>query len=84
MNICRRTVFIAMATTGLAACAGTEPAAREKDPDVEQIAREIGCTSEEVAICIGVNCEPEDFYCTNRADVRKLFKAGEFSRGSNF
>ncbi len=79
-----QTLLLALAGIGLAACAGTETAPREQDPDIEQIAREIGCTPEEVAVCIDVSCEPDEFYCADRTDVRKLFRAGEFTRGSDF
>jgi len=62
----------------LAACAGSEPVNPSGEARIEEIAKSIGCTSDEVAVCIEVDCKPEDYYCAAREDVRKMFKAGEF------
>ena len=67
---------------GLAACASTKSTDRDRDrdrdPDISQIAELIGCRPDEVAVCIEVNCEPDQYACTNRGDVKDMFKAGEF------
>jgi hypothetical protein len=62
----------------LTACAGGGPVDPVREPGIEQIAEAIGCTSEEVAVCIEVNCDVEDYQCAARDDVRRMFKAGEF------
>jgi hypothetical protein len=78
MNMSKKLLLLVAGITGLSGCASTDGAARDREPDVSQIAKTIGCRQDEVAICIEVNCEPEEYYCTNRGDVQDMFKAGEF------
>jgi hypothetical protein len=64
----------------LTACAGSEPTALGREPSASEIAGLIGCSSQEVAMCIEVNCELEEWYCADSNDVRDMFKAGDFNR----
>jgi hypothetical protein len=64
----------------LTACASTEGNDRTPTPTAAEVAKVIGCNSDEVALCIEVNCELEEWHCANRNDVRDLFKAGDFNR----
>ena len=73
-----RATAVLLAGSVLMSCAGREPVEQAAPPDVEQIARELGCGGDEVAVCIDVNCEPEEFQCVPRNDVKRFFKAGEF------
>lgn len=58
----------------LAACATGEPVERESRPDNEQIANELGCAADEVAICVDINCEPDDYVCAEKGEMRRLFE----------
>ena len=62
----------------LTACASTEPNYRTSEPSAAEVAKAIGCSSDEVAVCIEVNCELEDWQCSPRDDVRQMFKVDEF------
>ena len=64
----------------LTACAGSEPTALAREPSASEIAKLIGCSPQEVAMCIEVNCELEEWYCADSNDVRDMFKAGDFNR----
>ena len=65
-------------------CANTETeedsyqAERKRPVSAEQAAKLLGCGDDDVAVCIQTSCELEEYYCTEREDVRKMFKAGEF------
>jgi len=65
---------------GLGACATTDTELREQHryPTAQEAAIRIGCSEEQVAMCVAINCELEDYYCSNSDDVRKMFKADEF------
>ena len=78
MNASKKLLVSAVCIVGLAACASTKSTDRDRDPDISQIAELIGCRPDEVAVCIEVNCEPDQYACTNRGDVKDMFKAGEF------
>jgi len=68
----------------LIGCASTDTesdsytANRMKSPTAQEAARVLGCSHDEVAICIEVNCEIEEFQCAAREDVKRMFKAGEY------
>ena len=70
---------LAILVASLTACAGSEPTARTRDPSASEIAQIIGCSPQEVALCIEVNCELEDWRCADSNDVRDMFKAGDFN-----
>jgi len=76
MNARKKLLMLAICTVGIGACANTQHAEREQH--VKDIAQTIGCAEDEVAFCVETNCEPEEYVCTNRGDVREMFKAGEF------
>lgn len=65
---------------GLTACAAGAPGDRIRNPDINEIARELGCTSEEVAVCVDVNCEPHEYQCAHRSDVKALLGVQEYPR----
>ena len=69
-------LWLVICFVGMAACASTESADHQREPDVEDIARALGCKSEEVAVCIDVDCKPEEFYCADRNDIREMLGAG--------
>jgi hypothetical protein len=64
----------------LTACAGTDPNYRTPTPGAAEVAKLIGCSTDEVAVCIEVNCELEDWQCSPRDDVRHMFKVNDFNR----
>lgn len=72
--------MIAFAALGLGACSGTETQPRDQHryPTAQEAANALGCSDEEIAMCIEINCELEDYRCANKDDVRKMFKADEF------
>ena len=51
---------------------------RTKIVSTDEAARILGCSHNEVAVCIQTNCEIEEYYCAPRDDVKKMFRAGEF------
>lgn len=73
-----RNSLVTIVVTCLTACAGTEPNYRTSEPSAAEVAKAIGCSSDEVAVCIEVNCELEDWQCSPRDDVRQMFKVDEF------
>ena len=62
----------------LGACATPAPVDRQREPRVDEIARALGCAADQVAVCIEVNCEPQDYVCAARGDVKELFGADDF------
>ena len=64
-------MLFALAVTG--GCATGEPIERDRDPDIREIARALGCSSTQVAVCVEVNCDPEDYVCAERGEMRDLF-----------
>ncbi len=73
-------LLLAIPVACLAACASSEPNYHPREPTAAEVAKLIGCGSEEVALCIEVNCELEEWRCADRNDVRDMFKAGDFNR----
>lgn len=73
-------MLIPAACLALGACASGDP--RTTKPNTQttpaEAARILGCNEDEVAFCMEVNCELEEYYCANRNDVREMLKAGEF------
>ena len=72
--------MLAICLTGLTACASSEPNERAREPSASEIAKVIGCNSDEVALCTETSCELEEWHCAPRNDVRDMFKAGDFDR----
>ena len=72
--------LLAITVACLAACASSEPNYHPREPTAAEVAKLIGCGSEEVALCIEINCELEEWRCADRTDVRDMFKAGDFNR----
>jgi len=75
-----RNFRLAAVCVAISACVAEQPypTSQVTQTTPEEAARLLGCRSDEVAFCIGTNCELEDYQCANRGDVRELFKAGEF------
>ena len=65
---------------GLAACASGEPVARERSPDLLEVARALACAPEEVAVCVDVSCEPHEYQCAHKADVKALLGVRDYPR----
>ena len=62
----------------LGACASDGQPAQQDRIDAREIAAKAGCESDEVAVCIQVDCQPEEYQCAARDDVVELFKARDF------
>ena len=62
----------------LVACAGNGESRNLEKTYNSEIAQAIGCEPDEVAVCIEVNCELDEYKCSARENVREFFKAGEF------
>jgi hypothetical protein len=73
-------LMLTICLIGLTACASSEPNEHVREPSAAEIAELIGCNSEEVALCIEINCELEEWHCAPRSEVRDMFKAGDFER----
>jgi hypothetical protein len=75
-----RNCRIAVACLTVSACASESPypGTQVTQTTPREAARVLGCHTDEVALCVEINCELEDYYCGNRGDVREMFKAGEF------
>ena len=54
-------------------CATSETVNREPKPDLRQIAQALGCTKNQVAVCIDVDCDAEDYVCADKTEMRELF-----------
>ena len=72
-------LVLAILVALLTACASSEPYERTREPTASEVAKLIGCRSNEVALCIEVNCELEEWRCADSNDVRDMFKAGDFN-----
>ena len=57
----------------IAACATEET--RDPTPELgtREIWEQLGCAEDQVAICIAVHCQPEDWVCADRDALRDLF-----------
>lgn len=62
----------------LSACASSEQTRQLEKIDAKDIAEAAGCTRDEVAVCIEIDCQPEEYQCAPRSAVLELFKAREF------
>ena len=62
----------------LSACASSEQTKALTQVDAKEIAAAAGCSRDEVAVCIEIDCQPEEYRCAPRADVLSLFKARDF------
>lgn len=75
-----RNVLLTFIVACLTACASTGENHRTPTPTAAEAAKLIGCHSDEVALCIEINCELEEWHCVERDEVRDMFKAGDFTR----
>ncbi len=80
MNILQSVLLQVVCVTTLIACAARQPVDRQADLDVAGIAKALGCTDDEVAVCVDVNCEPHEYRCANRADVKALLGVSDYPR----
>ena len=78
MQQSRITLLLVAIAASFAGCANTDRVASARPPDHAEIAQSLNCTSEQVALCSETNCEPHEFHCADRGDLREMFKAGEF------
>ena len=62
----------------LTACASGKQTKSLRQVDATEIAAAAGCSRDEVAVCIEIDCQPEEYRCAPRADVLGLFKARDF------
>ena len=58
----------------LGACASGERLEPQSQRDIEEISRTLGCAEDEIAFCIDVDCEPDEFRCVDKSSVRDLFR----------
>jgi len=70
--------WLLMVCVVLGACASDGQSRQSKRIDARDIARLAGCDHDEVAICIEIDCQPDEYRCAARDDVVALFKAREF------
>ena len=63
--------LLLMLTIG--ACATEETLDPPAELGSREIWEELGCADDQVAICIAVHCQPEDWVCADRAALRDLF-----------
>jgi hypothetical protein len=73
-------LMLAICLIGLTACASSEPKEHAGEPSAAEVVKLIGCNSDEVALCIEVNCDIEEWHCAPSDEVRDMFKAGDFER----
>lgn len=64
--------------TLLASCAVDKSQPLKRDPGPQKMAEELGCTEQEVALCVEVDCRPEDYSCVNREDARRILGVPEY------
>ena len=72
--------MLAICLISLTACASSEPYEHEREPSASEAAKLLGCHSDEVAMCIEDTCEPEDWYCASRGEMRDILESGEDNR----
>jgi len=73
-----RYVWLAAMCIVPSACASSEQTRQLQKIAAKDIAKAAGCTRDEVAICIEIDCQPEEYQCAPRSAVLDLFKAREF------
>jgi len=69
-------VVCALSSYGCASIA-TDPLEENRTPGAEDVARALGCTEEEIAICVGANCKLDDYSCVDREEARGMFGGGQ-------
>ena len=47
-----------------------------RDPSPAEIAKMLGCTQSEIAFCMDVNCEPEEYACVDRTSTLDALSPG--------
>lgn len=67
-----------LCVSALFACASSEPPDRQSAPGIEEIKRALGCSLDEIAVCVDVNCEPDDYVCADKASVQDLLRPAEY------
>ena len=73
-----RRIFTWLLVSTLAACAAAEgPVSSKRPPRPAEMVRTLGCGPNEVAVCIEINCDAEDYRCAPRGSARDLL-TGEF------
>ena len=58
----------------LAACATDDTVDGRYDPGESEIRPVVQCASDQVAVCIDVNCEPTEYVCAEKRDLRGMFE----------
>ena len=74
MRSARDIVLLLAGFALLQGCATGKPEELRSAPEVTKMHEQLGCRSDEVAVCIDVDCEPEDYVCTRRTDFRDAFE----------
>ena len=64
----------------LAACASQQTTEPESMARSESIRDRLGCTEDQIAACSAVECRDEDWVCTDRDSLRKVFSPNHNQR----
>jgi hypothetical protein len=61
-----------LSLAALTACATGEPVNREREPTIDEIRQMLGCADDEIAVCIAIDCDPDDYHCAEKESVEDM------------
>lgn len=78
MNEKQNLLLLLIWLTALSACAGREAVDRQPAPNIGKTTHTVDCPSGQVAVCVDVNCEPEEYQCADKENVKRLLGVRDF------
>lgn len=61
-----------LSLAALTACATGEPVNREREPTIDEIRQMLACADDEIAVCIAIDCDPDDYHCAEKESVEDM------------
>jgi hypothetical protein len=74
MNIAPNALLQLASLALVAACASGDSVDKRYAPVVSEEQHSLQCGRGRVAVCVEVNCEPSDYVCAEKRDLRGLFE----------
>jgi hypothetical protein len=74
MRTVRNTLLQSLCLAALVACATGEDVDRRYEPDASEIGNLPTCLPDQFAVCVDINCEPADYTCAEKDQLRGMFE----------
>lgn len=72
MSEIQKPLLLLFCLAALSACASRESVDNRPTADIGKTTHTVDCPLGQVAVCVDVNCEPQEYQCTEKRNVKRL------------